>query len=470
MASAEEKFAAAVQAIKKLPKDGPFQPSYDMMKKFYGLFKQATEGPCNEPRPAFWNAIKKAKWEAWSSLGDMSKLEAQEGYVNEMLKIMVVNFKANDVNHMVQIIEAMPQTDEVRNFLRVMGPFFEMVTVTEDGKVQNGGIPNRNVAHLPNGEHNGAVDGGLPQIVSKVNGTDTEIDKDVSQLSNGHIKKHDLEVLDSVKENNTTGLSDSSHPIYVNEDQTHDSVEGDVSSSSGTEDEFCDSIDQPDISMERKVRFADCESLPVVGEDRPLTSTPMVGDRITTEAEVHNIPGSQPTQPRSNHSGSTSGLMNGHTSSRMQKSSSIRTTPRVDMEVSNMPFSSFCHSKKKYDSVDTRNRLCGWYRGWSPTYEEDTFILPEEMSEHNALVLERLQRDMNSVLVRLNTLETLAVTRHQMEAEGPDSPERRVKGQKDTWWPFSRLDMKTVFFILVWPFVVNWAIKFISRRRRFPRK
>lgn len=77
-----------------------------------------------------------------------------------------------------QIIEAMPQTDEVRNFLRVMGPFFEMVTVTEDGKVQNGGIPNRNVAHLPNGEHNGAVDGGLPQIVSKVNGTDTEIDKD----------------------------------------------------------------------------------------------------------------------------------------------------------------------------------------------------------------------------------------------------------------------------------------------------
>ncbi|XP_071826534.1 acyl-CoA-binding domain-containing protein 5A-like isoform X2 [Apostichopus japonicus] len=459
MASAEEKFAAAVQAIKKLPKDGPFQPSYDMMKKFYGLFKQATEGPCNEPRPAFWNAIKKAKWEAWSSLGDMSKLEAQEGYVNEMLKI----------------IEAMPQTDEVRNFLRVMGPFFEMVTVTEDGKVQNGGIPNRNVAHLPNGEHNGAVDGGLPQIVSKVNGTDTEIDKDdgdtseedsllamahrdslaVSQLSNGHIKKHDLEVLDSVKENNTTGLSDSSHPIYVNEDQTHDSVEGDVSSSSGTEDEFCDSIDQPDISMERKVRFADCEPLPVVGEDRPLTSTPMVGDRITTEAEVHNIPGSQPTQPRSNHSGSTSGLMNGHTSSRMQKSSSIRTTPRVRR--------SMTPSTPETDSADGT--------GDGPQQMRRTpSSSPEEMSEHIALVLERLQRDMNSVLVRLNTLETLAVTRHQMEAEGPDSPERRVKGQKDTWWPFSRLDMKTVFFILVWPFVVNWAIKFISRRRRFPRK
>ena len=31
-------------------------------EQFYGLFKQAKEGSCTEPRPGFWDVIKKAKW------------------------------------------------------------------------------------------------------------------------------------------------------------------------------------------------------------------------------------------------------------------------------------------------------------------------------------------------------------------------------------------------------------------------
>lgn len=41
---------------------GPFQPSNDMMLKFYSYYKQATLGPCNIPRPGFWDAVGKAKW------------------------------------------------------------------------------------------------------------------------------------------------------------------------------------------------------------------------------------------------------------------------------------------------------------------------------------------------------------------------------------------------------------------------
>jgi len=33
-----------------------------MMLTFYGLYKQATEGPCQSPKPSFWDLIKKAKW------------------------------------------------------------------------------------------------------------------------------------------------------------------------------------------------------------------------------------------------------------------------------------------------------------------------------------------------------------------------------------------------------------------------
>lgn len=41
---------------------GPFQPSNDMMLKFYSYYKQATAGVCNIPRPGFWDAVGKAKW------------------------------------------------------------------------------------------------------------------------------------------------------------------------------------------------------------------------------------------------------------------------------------------------------------------------------------------------------------------------------------------------------------------------
>ena len=41
---------------------GNFQPSREMMLKFYGFYKQATCGPCTDLKPAFWDVIGKAKW------------------------------------------------------------------------------------------------------------------------------------------------------------------------------------------------------------------------------------------------------------------------------------------------------------------------------------------------------------------------------------------------------------------------
>uniref|UniRef100_A0A3B5BJX1 ACB domain-containing protein n=1 Tax=Stegastes partitus TaxID=144197 RepID=A0A3B5BJX1_9TELE len=78
--SLEAKFAAAVKVIRS-----PFQPSDDMMLMFYSYFKQATMGPCNIPRPSgFWDTRGKAKWDAWSSLGNMTKEEAMKNYVEDI--------------------------------------------------------------------------------------------------------------------------------------------------------------------------------------------------------------------------------------------------------------------------------------------------------------------------------------------------------------------------------------------------
>ena len=46
-----------------------------------GLFKQATTGACNTPKPGMMDFVGKAKWEAWSGLGSMSQDDAQKAYI-----------------------------------------------------------------------------------------------------------------------------------------------------------------------------------------------------------------------------------------------------------------------------------------------------------------------------------------------------------------------------------------------------
>lgn len=54
---------------------------------FYGLYKQATVGPCNIPKPGIFNLQAKAKWNAWNDLSDTTKDVAMSRYVDEMEKL-----------------------------------------------------------------------------------------------------------------------------------------------------------------------------------------------------------------------------------------------------------------------------------------------------------------------------------------------------------------------------------------------
>ncbi|VTJ87533.1 Hypothetical predicted protein [Marmota monax] len=114
----ETRFEAAVKVIQSLPKNGSFQPTNEMMLKFYSFYKQATEGPYKLSRPGFWDPIGRCKWDAWSSLGDMTKEEAMIAYVEEMKKIL----------------ETMPMTEKVEELLHVIGPFYEIVEDKKSGR------------------------------------------------------------------------------------------------------------------------------------------------------------------------------------------------------------------------------------------------------------------------------------------------------------------------------------------------
>ncbi|KAK3736018.1 hypothetical protein RRG08_009087 [Elysia crispata] len=109
--SPRDKFDAAVKVIRGLPKNGAFQPSHELMLKFYSYFKQATEGPCRSPKPGFWDVVNRKKWDAWAKLGSMEAEEAMLLYVDELKKI----------------VETMPQTDDVSEFLQKLDNFYEMV-------------------------------------------------------------------------------------------------------------------------------------------------------------------------------------------------------------------------------------------------------------------------------------------------------------------------------------------------------
>ncbi|XP_064862018.1 acyl-CoA-binding domain-containing protein 5A-like [Oncorhynchus nerka] len=105
----ETRFDAAVRVIRSLPEDGPYQPADGMMLMFYSYYKQAALGPCNIPRPTgYWDTAGKAKWDAWNSLGNMSKEEAMQAYVNDIQLIL----------------ETLPVTEEVSDLLEALGGYF----------------------------------------------------------------------------------------------------------------------------------------------------------------------------------------------------------------------------------------------------------------------------------------------------------------------------------------------------------
>lgn len=74
--SITENFEAAVIRSKKLPN----QPN-DVLLNIYSLFKQSTEGDINIEKPAMFDFVGAAKYNAWEALKGTSKDEAMQQYI-----------------------------------------------------------------------------------------------------------------------------------------------------------------------------------------------------------------------------------------------------------------------------------------------------------------------------------------------------------------------------------------------------
>ncbi|KAL2085960.1 hypothetical protein ACEWY4_019280 [Coilia grayii] len=88
-----EDFNTAKQKLSLLKND----PGNEVKLKIYALFKQATQGPCNTPKPGMLDFINKAKWDAWKSLGSVSQAKARQQYVHLISSLVAAEQPASEV-------------------------------------------------------------------------------------------------------------------------------------------------------------------------------------------------------------------------------------------------------------------------------------------------------------------------------------------------------------------------------------
>ncbi|OWF34767.1 enoyl-CoA delta isomerase 2, mitochondrial-like [Mizuhopecten yessoensis] len=78
MAVIDDKFSQAKDRLNTFKED----PGNATKLQMYALFKQATIGKCNAPKPGMMDFVGKAKWDAWNGLAEMTQDQAKQKYVD----------------------------------------------------------------------------------------------------------------------------------------------------------------------------------------------------------------------------------------------------------------------------------------------------------------------------------------------------------------------------------------------------
>ena len=82
----KDNFDQAVIQSKEIPK----RPNNETLLQLYSLYKQATEGDVNGEKPAMFDFVAQAKYNAWTSLRGTSADDAMQQYV-----VLVEKLKTN---------------------------------------------------------------------------------------------------------------------------------------------------------------------------------------------------------------------------------------------------------------------------------------------------------------------------------------------------------------------------------------
>ncbi|MDR1969551.1 MAG: acyl-CoA-binding protein [Burkholderiaceae bacterium] len=78
MSDLKARFDAAVANAKTLSE----RPDNPTLLKIYSLYKQATQGDNDEPKPGFTDIVARAKWDAWKKLEGSDSDTAMQQYID----------------------------------------------------------------------------------------------------------------------------------------------------------------------------------------------------------------------------------------------------------------------------------------------------------------------------------------------------------------------------------------------------
>ncbi|XP_051676939.2 acyl-CoA-binding domain-containing protein 5 isoform X6 [Oryctolagus cuniculus] len=476
----ETRFEAAVKVIQSLPKNGSFQPTNEMMLKFYSFYKQATEGPCKLSRPGFWDPIGRYKWDAWSSLGDMTKEEAMIAYVEEMKKIL----------------ETMPMTEKVEELLHVIGPFYEIVEDKKSGRSSDFTSDLGNVlTSTPNAKTvNGKAESSDSGAESEEEEAQEEIkradqsdnDKKIVMKPSGHENLEIIVTSGSDKDSFVQDIQADIHAssslngirteevkpvdqhlelpgkttVCVHQDTNDDHVE-DVSgiqhlTSDSDSEVYCDSMEQ--FGQEEPLDSFMSNNGPfqhyVDGDlNKPLENCGFpedvqvsTGNGSTGNIQVVAVEGKGEVKHGGEDGRSDSGA-----------------PPREKRAGESEEFSGVRRGRghrMQHLSEGAKSRQVG-SGGDGERWGSDRGSRGS-INEQIALVLMRLQEDMQNVLQRLHKLETLTASQAKSsELQSSVQP----SSQRPSWWPFE-ISPGALTFAIIWPFIAQWLVHLYYQRRR----
>uniref|UniRef100_A0A4W5M1U9 Acyl-CoA-binding domain-containing protein 5 n=1 Tax=Hucho hucho TaxID=62062 RepID=A0A4W5M1U9_9TELE len=500
-----------------------------MMLKFYSYYKQSTLGPCNTPRPGFWDPMGKVKWDAWNDLGEMTKEEAMTAYVDE-LKL---------------ILEGMPCTVEVEQLLLVLGPFYEQVQekkhISQVSDLSAGfgtmitSAPSKSVTRsiIRTMEMNGtletrqprpAVEPPKPRVMAvKEQGEEEEFEFDeedeieeeiveikevkkakekakkkvssrrpevplsegnvgngMSHFSNGtHNSKAALNSEDSEED-----LLSSSLPLELHVQVNGHHADLDVSrpshvASDSDSEVYCDSMDQFGLEEGSEAHTDRC--LELDEEEQGESHSPLSDQEGPAEAPC-GTPEDPQGPPKGIQCGGEDGETSGGASQRQRLNTDRANSSLVRRERGKVcVFRPVLISLEVYVSVHTSVSpylFIGSRSSGHGLEAQGPFLGSGGDGERwggagatggslNEQIVVALARLQEDMQSVLERLHTLeALTASQSLAlPYPPSPLAKKGSKKPSWWPFD-VSPSAVAFAVAWPFVVQWLIRLYLQRKR----
>ncbi|KAL7879448.1 hypothetical protein SRHO_G00017020 [Serrasalmus rhombeus] len=428
----ERRFEAAVKVMRSLPEDGTFEPSEDMLAMFYSYYKQATVGPCNTAKPNAWDSIGKAKWDAWKALGDMTKEQAMKEYVQEIQLIL----------------ETMPVTEEVAELLDELEPFYEVVEDEDDEVTSRPALlaieaerSDEEEEEEEEGDEDGEDDVELEDSIEDVNRSvvvekagrgsllvcngNADTDSVSSQTSSTHSSlntEEDEEELACSRENSLDS------DLYTCADHITDDVsEQSQQSDDSISDVYSDSLEHP--------------------ADREGSGVSRVQLAASRAAEAK-----RPAEPGGSQDGKQQDTS-------LPNPAAAGPVQSERVSVSRGGVSGSAGTRLICDAVGTLS-------GHDVTQRVETSPVVNKccVNTQIAAALSRLQDDMQSVLQRLNTLETRTAAQVETFPLECDPHSASVK-KRLHWWPLDASPI-AVALVLVWPFAVHWLVQLYLQKTR----